>query len=256
MSEHVIVSRDGGVVEVRLNRPDKRNALTAGMYRAMADAIVAADADPRAGVVLFSGEGKGFTAGNDLGDFLSHADQGTTPSLAGNPFLTALAEAKVALVAAVHGQAVGIGVTMLVHCDLVIAASDTQMTTPFARLGLSPEAGSSLLMPRIMGHQRAAEVLLLGETLDAERARDFGLVNRVVAPERLMEEARAVARRLAALPPAALRASKALMRADSQALAERIGEENAEFARRLQSPEFREAATAFFEKRAPDFSKG
>lgn len=250
MSQPVIVTHRDAVCEVRLNRPEKRNALTLDMYRALAEAIAAAEADERVRVVLLSGEGACFTAGNDLKDFLSGPpiDDPAHPT---GRFVRAVAAMSKVLIAAVHGPTVGLGVTLLLHCDLVVAAErSTKLVAPFVRLGLVPEAASTLLLPRLMGHQRAAELLLLGEPLDAPAARACGLVNRVVDDEGLMEEARTLAKAVACQPAQAVRATKRLLRfGRTDDVAGRMEEELREFAERLKSEEFASAVQAFFARR-------
>ena len=243
MSELILVSRADAVCELRLNRPDKRNALTFAMYEALARALTEAQADAQVRAVLLSGAGAGFSAGNDLNDFLQ-APQFTSdhPVMA---FLRTLATFSKPLVAAVHGQSVGIGVTMLLHCDLVVAATGAQFSMPFVALGLVPEAASSLLLPRLVGAQRAAELLLLGRPFDAERAHSLGLVNRVVDGTVLLEEGRQLARSLAQQPATALAATRRLLRGDPAQLLERIEEEARIFGAQLQSQELRAAISAF-----------
>jgi len=243
MSELILVSRADAVCELRLNRPDKRNALTFAMYEALARALTEAQADAQVRAVLLSGAGAGFSAGNDLNDFLQ-APQFTSdhPVMA---FLRTLATFSKPLVAAVHGQSVGIGVTMLLHCDLVVAATGAQFSMPFVALGLVPEAASSLLLPRLVGTQRAAELLLLGRPFDAERAHSLGLVNRVVDGTVLLEEGRQLARSLAQQPATALAATRRLLRGDPAQLLERIEEEARIFGAQLQSQELRAAISAF-----------
>lgn len=243
MSELILVSRADAVCELRLNRPDKRNALTFAMYEALARALTEAQADAQVRAVLLSGAGAGFSAGNDLNDFLQ-APQFTSdhPVMA---FLRTLATFSKPLVAAVHGQSVGIGVTMLLHCDLVVAATGAQFSMPFVALGLVPEAASSLLLPRLVGTQRAAELLLLGRPFDAERAHSLGLVNRVVDGTVLLEEGRQLARALAQQPATALAATRRLLRGDPAQLLERIEEEARIFGAQLQSQELRAAISAF-----------
>ena len=243
MSELILVSRADAVCELRLNRPDKRNALTFAMYEALARALTEAQADAQVRAVLLSGAGAGFSAGNDLHDFLQ-APQFTSdhPVMA---FLRTLATFSKPLVAAVHGQSVGIGVTMLLHCDLVVAATGAQFSMPFVALGLVPEAASSLLLPRLVGTQRAAELLLLGRPFDAERAHSLGLVNRVVDGTVLLEEGRQLARSLAQQPATALAATRRLLRGDPAQLLERIEEEARIFGAQLQSQELRAAISAF-----------
>jgi enoyl-CoA hydratase/carnithine racemase len=242
VSDEILVARDEAVCELRLNRPAKRNAISFPMYTALDEALRAAQADAAVRVVMVSGEGAGFCAGNDLNDFLSGA-----PFSPGHPvmgFLHTLAAFGKPLVAAVHGQAVGIGVTMLLHCDLVLAARGARLSMPFVSLGLVPEAGSSLLLPRLAGTQRAAELLLLGTPLDAAAAERLGLVNRVVEEAQLLAEARAVCRALAQQPAAALAATRRLLRGDPQQLHARIDEEARVFGERLKSEEFRAAVRA------------
>jgi enoyl-CoA hydratase/carnithine racemase len=246
MSDQVIVSRSGGVFEVQLNRPEKRNAITLAMYGALTDALNEARADESVQVVLLSGAGGSFTAGNDLHDFLSQTDFGEDSNAI--RFLRVLTTFRKILIAAVHGQTVGIGVTLLLHCDLVVAARSTQMTLPFVKLGLVPEAASSLLLPRAVGHHRAAELLLLGKPFDASRALDLGLVNRVVDDPALMDEARKLAQEVAQQPPAALFTAKRLLRSETASVAGRIEEEVQAFRQQLGSEEFKAAARAFFNK--------
>jgi enoyl-CoA hydratase/carnithine racemase len=243
MSDHVLVSRADAVCEVRFNRPEKRNALTVAMYEAFGRALHESQADAGVRVVLLSGEGAGFSAGNDLNDFLQVREFTSSHPVMG--LLRTLATFGKPLVAAVHGQTVGIGVTMLLHCDLVIAARSTQLSLPFVKLGLVPEAASSLLLPRLIGPQRAAELLFFGEPFDAEKAQRLGLVNRVVEHAALMTEARALARALAQQPAAALQATRRLLRGDPTQLVARIEEEARVFGAQLQSEEFRAGIRAF-----------
>jgi enoyl-CoA hydratase/carnithine racemase len=252
MSEHVRSSLDGGVLELTMDRPDKRNALTRPMYTAMAEALEAAAENPAVRAVLLCGSGDGFCAGNDLADFVS----GAPPLAEDSPsrrFLRAISSHPKPIVAAVQGNAVGIGTTMLLHCDLVVLAEGARLVLPFVKLGVVPEAASSLLLPRLVGHQRAAELMLLGEPLDAATAREIGLANRVVAPAALMETARGLAAKLAAQAPTALRLTKALLKDGPAEVAARMDEEGRLFAAQLQSDELKEAVAAFFEKRAPNF---
>jgi enoyl-CoA hydratase/carnithine racemase len=246
MSEHVVVAVNGRVCEVRLNRPEKRNAITLEMYRALLDALERADGDDAVRVILLSGAGASFTAGNDLNDFLSGPP--LSPEHAAVRFLRLLPTLRKVLVAAVHGNTVGIGVTLLLHCDLVVAARSTRLTMPFVRLGLVPEAASSLLLPRLIGHQRAAELLLLGAPVDAAAASGLGLVNRVVEDDALMSEARALASAVAEQPASALQATKRLLRSESTTIPARIEEELQAFQAQLASAEFRSAAQTFLAK--------
>jgi enoyl-CoA hydratase/carnithine racemase len=243
MSELVRVVSAAGVCEVRFNRPEKRNAITFAMYAAFRDALEAAQADPAVRVVLLSGEGPGFCAGNDLHDFLAGPDFTMDHPVMG--FLKTLATLEKPLIAAVHGQTVGIGVTLLLHCDLIVAARSTQFSMPFVSLGLVPEAASSLLLPRQLGLQRAAELLLLGESFDAVRAERLGLINQVVEDEALLPRARALAQQLVRQPQAALAATRRLLRGDPAALLERIEAEARIFSAQLKSQEFRAAVSAF-----------
>jgi enoyl-CoA hydratase/carnithine racemase len=246
-SPHVIVGVSEGVCEVRLNRPDKRNAITLEMYRALTNAVHTANVDDDVRVILFSGEGASFTAGNDLNDFLSGPPLGEDHDAA--RFIRTLPAIRKVTLAAVHGSTVGIGVTLLLHCDLVLAARGARLSMPFVKLGLVPEAASSLLLPRLVGHQRAAELLLLGTSIDAARAFEIGIVNRVVDDEALTSEARALARTVAQQPPGALLATRRLLRSGSTTVLNRIEEELEAFREQLGSSEFRAAAQDFFNKR-------
>jgi enoyl-CoA hydratase/carnithine racemase len=245
MSE-ILRSCADGVCELRFNRPEKRNAITHQMYAALARHLHEALADEAVRVVLLSGAGANFSAGNDLNDFLSGPEfTGAHPVL---DVLRTLATFDKPLIAAVHGATVGIGVTLLLHCDLVVAARGTQLTMPFVTLGLVPEAGSSLLLPRLMGQQRAAELLLLGAPLDAPGAERLGLVTRVVEEAQLSAEAHALAQRLAQQPLEALRATKRLLRGDSSEVLARIEAEAQVFSARLKSVEFRAQVRALLGK--------
>ncbi|KAF1043953.1 enoyl-CoA hydratase [Xylophilus sp.] len=249
----ILVHTEAGVATLTFNRPDKKNSITAAMYTALADALAQAEADAAVRVLLLQGSATVFSAGNDIGDFIDNP-----PAEKDAPvfrFLRALATFSKPLVAAVCGPAVGIGTTLLFHCDLVYAGDNAAFSLPFVNLGLCPEAGSSLLAPQAFGHHRAAEALLLGEPFFAEAALEVGLVNRVVPPTEANAVAQAKARKLAAKPPASLTETKRLLKAHQtpQVLA-RIEEEAEVFARLLKAPAAREAFTAFIEKRRPDFS--
>jgi enoyl-CoA hydratase/carnithine racemase len=248
-SQHTVVTHRDHICEIRLCRPEKRNALTTDMYETLVAAFTAAEADDTVRVILLSGEGACFTAGNDLKDFLSVPKVVDSDHVISR-FLRSLAGTTKVLIAAIHGTTVGIGATMLLHCDLVIAAArSTRIMMPFVQLGLVPEAASTLLLPRLIGHQRAAEVLLLGEALDAGTAKEWGLVNRVVDDEALMEQAKSLADAAARQPPGAVRATKRLLRcASSPEILARIQEELEVFTERLRSAEFAAAAQAFFGK--------
>lgn len=243
MSDQVLVSRAEAVCEVRFNRPEKRNALTFAMYEALGRALREAQSEEGIRAVLLSGEGAGFCAGNDLNDFLQVREFDSSHPVM--ELLRTVATFGKPLVAAVHGQTVGIGVTLLLHCDLVVAARGTQLSLPFVKLGLVPEAGSSLLLPRLLGQQRAAQLLLLGEPVTAEEAQHLGLVSRVVEEARLLEEARTLARSLARQPAAALTATRRLLRGDPAPVLARIEEEARIFGAQLQSEEFRAGIRAF-----------
>jgi enoyl-CoA hydratase/carnithine racemase len=253
VSDNVAITRTKGVLEIRLNRPEKKNALTRGMYDAMADAFTQVDADPTLRVALLTGTGDTFTSGNDIGDFQARATSSRESSA--SRFLPTISTMQKPLIAAVNGAAIGVGTTMLMHCDLIVAARSARFVMPFTSLGLVPEAASSLLFPRLLGHQRASALLLLGEPLDAETAHEWGFVNRVVDDAALMETAHDIAGRLASLPPQAVRLTKRLIRHGAGDVVERMEEELALFRERLASPEAAEAFKAFMEKRRPDFSR-
>jgi enoyl-CoA hydratase/carnithine racemase len=253
MTEELIVTTADGVMEIRFNRPEKKNALTRAMYEGVVTAFGSAENDPAIRVIMLTGTGDTFTSGNDIKDFQQRAANRNTS--AASPFLTALSTLKKPLIAAVNGAAIGVGTTMLAHCDLIIAARSARFVMPFTRLGLVPEAGSSLLFPRLLGHQRASAMLLLGDALDADAALAAGFVYQVVDDAELMTAARAVAGRLAALPPQAIRQTKHLMRRGKPELPARINEELELFRERVHSPEAAEAFAAFMEKRPADFSR-
>ena len=250
---NILVTDSDGLVTIEISRRDKKNAITGDMYRAMSAALGFAREKHHVRVVLIRGQDDLFSAGNDLGDFL-HRKAGD-PSAA-IPFLHLLSSFEKPLVAAVAGNAVGIGTTMLLHCDLVYAADNARFQLPFVKLALCPEAGSSLLLPRLAGHQRAAELLLLGEPFDAATAREVGLVNRVVAPGQLMETALVAARKLAGLPAQSLAVTKALMkRPPDRSAIEAMDEEAIFFADLMAEPAAKEIFSAFLEKRSPDPAK-
>jgi enoyl-CoA hydratase/carnithine racemase len=253
MSE-VVVERSERILRIRLNRPAKKNALTTGMYRAFADALRSAESDADVRSILVHGAADAFTAGNDLQDFLANPPQGPeSPVLL---FLDAVTHVDKPLVAAVNGVAVGIGTTMLLHCDLVYAGQDAKFALPFVNLGLCPEAASSFLLPALVGYQRAAELLLLGEPFDADKAREIGIVTKVVPNDLVLEAAEQAARKLAAKPPASVRLTKRLLKAQTKAMMEAaLAEELRHFRERLVSAEAKEAFSAFLEKRKPDFTR-
>jgi enoyl-CoA hydratase/carnithine racemase len=235
-----------GVLELTLARPAKKNAVTGAMYAALAAALETADADPAVRCVLIAAQGADFCAGNDLQDFLG---AGVSALDAGGPtlrFLHALAALETPLVAAVQGRAVGVGATLLLHCDLVVAAPDASLILPFVKLGLTPEAGSSLLLPAQVGQRVAAEMVLLGRPMVAERALMLGLINQIDADP--LGAARAMAQEAAAQPPGAVRAAKRLLRAPPEDLHQRIDREAQVFLGQLATPDFQARAMAFFAK--------
>ena len=243
----VDVKRDGDVLVATLNRPDKKNALTGTMYRALRETLVEASAQADIGAVLVTGAGGVFCAGNDIGDFLAENARQSEGARSGpgGDFIRTLARFDKPLVAAVEGAAVGVGTTMCLHCDLVYAAPSARFAMPFVNLGLVPEAGASLLVPRRFGMAVATELLMLGETIDGARARDIGLVNAVVPAEGLVAHALAKAKALAGKPRAALLATRKLMRGDAEALYAHMEVELEAFASALKSPEARAAFEAF-----------
>jgi enoyl-CoA hydratase/carnithine racemase len=257
MTEHVLSETSGGVLTLTLNRPEKKNALTRAMYQALGEAIDGAADDRDVRCVLIQANGDIFTAGNDLADFAAVNAGDATANQAregGNPLLAALARARIPLVAAVHGRAVGVGVTMLLHCDLVYVAEDALLTTPFVNLALVPEAASSMLLPARIGHARAFAMFVLGEAVDGRTAAAWGIANAAVPAAELRAKARAAAEAVAARPASSVAITKALMR-DPAGIAARMEEEGRHFAAQLKSAEAKEAFAAFAQKRPPDFSK-
>jgi enoyl-CoA hydratase/carnithine racemase len=254
MDKHVVIAAADGILRIQINRPEKKNALSVAMYAQMALALKEAESDPAIRVMVIHGDPQVFTSGNDLVDFMNAAQSGEGRAVF--DFLQAINAAAKPLVAAVNGPAVGIGTTMLLHCDLVYAGEGSKFQLPFVNLGLCPEAASTLLLPRAIGYLRAAELLLLGEIFSAAKAREYGLVTEVVPAGEELDAAMAAARRLAAKPPASLRVTKMLMKKASTGEAwQRMQEEGEQFAKMLRAPEAAEAFRAFFEKRPPDFSK-
>ena len=245
---------DGGVMTLTFNRVDKKNSLTAAMYTALADAVEQADSNPSVRVMVFQGHETVFCAGNDIADFLNNP-----PSTLDAPvfrLLRNIAAFPKPVLAAVAGPAVGIGTTLLFHCDLVYAGDNAAFAMPFVNLGVCPEAASSLLAPQMMGYHRAAEALLLGEPFMAEAALEVGLVNRVLPPTEVNNYVQAQARKLAAKPLSSLLETKRLMKAgQAQLVQKQMNEEAASFGRMLTEPAAKEAFGAFMEKRKPDFSK-
>lgn len=252
--EHIKVSRDGAVLEIRFNRPAKKNAITNAMYGAMADALESAAADKSVRAILYTAEGDFFTAGNDLMDFAAQ----NTGSFDGprhvERFLRRMIEAEKPVVAAVQGNAVGVGTTMLLQCDLVYIAESAKLTTPFTDLGLVPENASSLTIPARIGHVRAFALLGLCDPLSGKDAATFGIANAALPAGEVQTRARAAAQALTKKPAESLRLTKNLMR-NRPALTERMNEEGKLFGERLKSAEAAEAFAAFAERRAPDFAK-
>lgn len=249
MSDLVLITDDGPVRTIRMNRAEKKNALTMAMYDAMAEGIETA---PGANIrcLLIGGAPTVFCAGNDIGDFLQAAMGGGlgAPILR---FLYALARCETPLVAAVQGNAVGVGATMLMHCDHVVASAEARFSTPFVSLGLVPEAASSLLAPRLMGHARAFSMLVMGMPLTADEAKAAGIVSTIAASDAVEAEAMKAAQHIAALPPQAVLASRRLMRGGADEIIARIDAEAVEFKARLQSAEAQAAFTAFMTRKRP-----
>ena len=252
-SADILSHIDAGVMTLTINRVDKKNSITSAMYSVMADALDAAQLDAAVRAVVIQGHETIFSAGNDIGDFLNKP-----PSTQDSPvfrFLRGISTFPKPIVAAVCGPAVGIGTTMLLHCDLIYAGDNAAFSMPFVNLGLCPEAASSLLVPQLMGYPRAAEALLLGEPFMAESALEMGLINRIVPPAEVNALAQRQAQKLAAKPISSLMETKRLMKkANAPLLAECMAEEGVSFGRMLAEPASREAFTAFMQKRKPDFS--
>ncbi len=253
MAETVIVTVENGIQTLQINRADKKNALTQEMYGILADSLRAAEDDPSIRVSLITGTDDSFTSGNDIMDFIQNPASGEDSPVI--QFLQALAEIRKPLIAAVNGLAVGVGTTMLLHCDLVYASKNAVFSLPFVNLALVPEAASSLLLPRMLGHQRAAELLLLGDNFSAEAAHRAGIVNSVVSEQDLQKTALEAATKLAAKAPEAVRLTKSLMKGNLDDVKQAMRAEGKIFRDRLVSPEAQEAMQAFMERRAPDFSK-
>jgi enoyl-CoA hydratase/carnithine racemase len=255
----ILTHKTNGILTIEFNRPERKNAITATMYQALADALIEADNDPAVRAILLTGKPEIFTAGNDLDDFLKNSAPIPGVPADSRPvfqFMRALNGCGKPVVAAVAGAAIGIGTTMLMHCDLVYAADNAKFSLPFSQLGLCPEFGSSLLLPQLAGYPRAAEKLLLGEAFLAQEALEMGLVSKVLPAAELLAYAQQQAAKLVALPAASIRTTKALMkRPRAEAIDAAIKAENERFAAMLLGPEAKEAFTAFFEKRRPDFSK-
>jgi enoyl-CoA hydratase/carnithine racemase len=245
-----------GIARVEIARPEKKNAITVAMYQQLADAFAAANADPQVRAIVIHGQPEIFTAGNDLEDFIAQASREQGAEAPVFKFMRALSGSEKPVVAAVNGAAVGIGTTMLMHCDLVYCSDNAMFSMPFVSLGLCPEFSSSLLVPLAAGYHRAAEKLLLSEPISAEEAVEMRIVNRILPPAEVLPFAKRQAGRFAQLPPASVRETKRLLRAGWKTAVEKtIVEESQSFSRLLSSPEAKEAFTAFFERRKPDFSR-
>lgn len=252
-TEHIVTELQDRILTIRFNRLDKKNALTTEMYSGLTEALLQGERDPQVRVLLIAGSSDCFTSGNDLADFLQRPPVGEDSPVA--RFMRTLAAVKKPVVAAVNGIAVGVGTTLLLHCDLVYAGAKTRFHMPFVGIGICPEFASTYIMPRLMGHQRAAELMLLAEPFDAAKALEVGIVNAVLPNEQTEARAREAALKLAAQPPAALRTSKALLkRWREDVVMEAIRVEADEFIPMLGRPEAREAMSAFMQKRKPDFS--
>ena len=254
MSEFVRVEKDRGALSITLARPERRNAITVAMYAALADAVESAADDDSIRLITFQGEGQDFAAGNDLADFLE-ARPDDPNELPVWRFLRALAGSETPIIAAVHGNCVGIGTTMLLHCDLVVAEESARFSMPFVDLALVPEAASSLLLPRLAGRRRAARYLLLCEPFGADEAQAMGLISHCVPQGQLDAKLDELVTTLLAKPPEALRLTQRLLRRGAtDEILERMKLESSLFAERLSSPEVKEAISAFFEKRRPNFN--
>ncbi|OEC59254.1 MULTISPECIES: enoyl-CoA hydratase [Pseudomonas] len=255
MSEHIHLEREQGLLTLRMDREDKKNALTRAMYGALADALDAADEDRSVRAVLITGSETCFTSGNDVADFIQAPPSGLDSEVF--RFMKALFDFSKPVVAAVSGPAVGIGTTLLLHCDLVYVARDARLKMPFVNLGLCPEFGSSLILPRLLGHARAAELLLLGESFTGEQAAAWGIANEALADgAATLARARERARRFEALAPSAVAVSKRLMHEPGREELRRVIMEEGElFGQRLRTPEAIEALSAFMQRRTADFSK-
>jgi enoyl-CoA hydratase/carnithine racemase len=255
MTDQILTSTEDRILTITFNRPEKKNAFTLDMYARMADEMVAAADDPGVRVLVFRGTDGVFSSGNDVSNFVERVEDSSAvpPSVR---FLAQLPAFPKPMIAAVEGPAVGIGTTMLLHCDLVYADETAKFILPFARLGICPEAGSSLLLPRTAGFQRATELLMLGEPFDAARAKEAGIVNEIVPSDQLHQRVAERAAAVAALPPSAVRATKSLIRHEPREHIEgAMRREYETIAKQLTLPETAEAMNAFLEKREPDFDQ-
>ena len=253
MADLIIATVQDRVLAIAMNRPEKKNALTGAMYTAMTEALTAGDADSSIRAIVIRGADDCFTAGNDISDFATAKPGESSPAVR---YLETLAGTAKPVLAAVSGVAIGIGTTMLLHCDLVYATAGSRFQLPFVNLGLCPEAASSLILPALMGMHRAAELLLFGEPFGADVACKLGIVNQVVSAAELLPTVTAKAQQLAQKPPASLRTTKMLMKSgQAEAIQQAMAREGQNFAALLQGPEAKEAMAAFLERRKPDFSR-
>lgn len=251
MTTDILTSVNDRILTITFNRPDKKNAITAAMYGAMADAMEDANKNDDIRAILFTANGDAFTAGNDLLDFRDNPPRGPEAGVA--RFLRELVVARKPLIAAVNGVAVGVGFTMLLHCDIVYIAETAEIQAPFVDLALVPEAASSLLLPARVGHAKAAEIFMLGKRVKAAEAEALGIANSVFPADALLDAAQKVAEALSKKAPESIRQTKALMRGDLDAVSARMLKESDLFGERLKSPELTEAVMAFLQKREPDF---
>jgi enoyl-CoA hydratase/carnithine racemase len=254
----ILTQKENGILTINFNRPEKKNAITQAMYQSMADALRDAETDVAVRAILITGKPEIFTAGNDLEDFMKNASSITSsdaiPSV--YQFMQALNESSKPVIAAVSGAAVGIGTTLLMHCDMIYLADNAKLSMPFTQLGLCPEFASSMIFQQIVGYQRAAEKLMLGEAFSANEAFEMGFVNKVLPLEELLPYAQRQAAKLVALPAASIRVTKRLMKGNQPAaISDKMTEENKHFSAMLNAPEAKEAFMAFFQKRKPDFSQ-
>ncbi|MDP1976386.1 enoyl-CoA hydratase [Undibacterium sp.] len=254
----ILTQKENGILTIHFNRPEKKNAITQAMYQTMADALRDAETDVAVRAILITGKPEIFTAGNDLEDFMKNASSiasvDAVPSV--YQFMQALNESGKPVIAAVSGAAVGIGTTLLMHCDMIYLADNAKLSMPFTQLGLCPEFASSMIFQQIVGYQRAAEKLMLGEAFSADEAFEMGFVNKVLPLEELLPYAQRQAAKLVALPAASIRVTKRLMKGNQPAaISDKMTEENKHFSAMLNAPEAKEAFMAFFQKRKPDFSQ-
>ena len=254
----ILTQKENGILTINFNRPEKKNAITQAMYQSMADALRDAETDVAVRAILITGKPEIFTAGNDLEDFMKNASSITSsdaiPSV--YQFMQALNESSKPVIAAVSGAAVGIGTTLLMHCDMIYLADNAKLSMPFTQLGLCPEFASSMIFQQIVGYQRAAEKLMLGEAFSANEAFEMGFVNKVLPLEELLPYAQQQAAKLVALPAASIRVTKRLMKGNQlAAISAKMTEENKHFSAMLNAPGAKEAFMAFFQKRKPDFSQ-